>query len=234
MLYTFKKPRDIAKLIDHTLLKADADGRDIERLCGEAVTEGFFAVCVNPYWVKKAAELLDNERVKVCTVIGFPLGADNSGSKIYQAERALEQGARELDMVVNIGAVKDKDYKVVAEEISDLKKVAGNRTVKAIIETCFLRDDEKVRLCRIVKENGADFVKTSTGFGDAGATLDDVRLIKEVAGPGMGIKASGGIRDFETFINMIKAGANRIGSSSGVKIMEEFRQKYKGEELRWQ
>ncbi|MDD2573433.1 MAG: deoxyribose-phosphate aldolase [Bacillota bacterium] len=225
------KPESIAKLIDHTLLKAETDREGIERLCGEAVAEGFCSVCVNPFWVKMVADLLKEETVKVCTVIGFPLGADNPRVKAYQAGSAMEQGARELDMVVNIGAVKSGYYRTVEEEIREVRKAAEDNIIKVIIETCFLNREEKVRLCEIVRECGADFVKTSTGFGSAGASLDDVRLLRETVGPNVGVKASGGIRDLETLIGMVKAGANRIGTSSGVRIMEEYRQKNKEEEL---
>jgi deoxyribose-phosphate aldolase len=224
------KPESIAKLIDHTLLKADADGRSIERLCNQAVVEGFYSVCVNPFWVKTAADYLRGEKVKVCTVIGFPLGADNPGTKAYQASTALKLGAGELDMVVNIGAVKGGDYRIVEQEIREIRKVAGDNIVKVIIETCFLDHEEKVRLCKIVRDCGADFVKTSTGFGSAGASTDDVRLLRDTVGPGVGVKASGGIRDLETLLEMVKAGARRIGTSSGVRIMEEYRQKTKKEE----
>ncbi len=222
------KQEYIAGLIDHTQLKADTSRGDIERLCGQAVSEGFFSVCVNPFWVKEAADMLKGQRTKVCTVIGFPLGADTPRTKARQAEIALEDGARELDMVINIGAVKSGDYKTVAEEINSVKKT-GAEVLKVIIETCYLTDDEKVRLCRLVKECGADFVKTSTGFGTSGATASDVRLIRAAVGTGIGVKASGGIRDLDTLIGMVEAGASRIGTSSGMKIMEEVRTKLEEE-----
>lgn len=223
-------PREVAKLIDHTLLKADASLRDIEQLCEEAVNENFFSVCINPFWVKRAADLLEGEAIKVCTVIGFPLGADDLRGKICQAEVALEQGARELDMVINLGSVKSGEYRIVEEEVMKIREIAKDNVVKVIIETCFLEREEKIRLCRIAEEYGADFVKTSTGFGSEGALLSDVKLMRKTVSPGMGIKASGGIRSYEALVGMVKAGANRIGSSSGVKIMGECRQKsLKGE-----
>ena len=212
----------IAKLIDHTLLRPDADRKSIERLCREALEEGFFSVCINPYWVKTAADLLKGKDVKVCTVIGFPLGADTPGMKVYQGCAALENGAGELDMVVNIGAVKSGEYRAVEEEIRGVKEAAGQNIVKVIIETCFLSDREKIEMCKLVRECGADFVKTSTGFGTAGATIEDVRLLRDAVGPGVGVKASGGIRDLETLVKMVEAGANRIGCSSGIRIMEQF------------
>ncbi len=231
MSYVFQKPGDVAKFIDHTLLKADADRREIEKLCNEALDKGFYALCVNPCRVKRVARLLENKPVKICTVIGFPLGADSSDTKVYQAKSALETGAHELDMVVNIGAVKDREYKGVEREIIEVKKAAGDRIVKVIIETCFLNYDEKVTLCNIAKESGADFIKTSTGFGSAGATITDVKLIRKIIGPDMGVKAAGGIGDFETFKDMVEAGANRIGSSNGIRILHEFVQKYQEEDL---
>ena len=227
----FSGQHSIAKFIDHTLLRADADRKSIERLCREAVEEGFFSVCVNPFWVKTAADLLKGKDVKVCTVIGFPLGADTPEMKVYQGSAALDQGARELDMVVNIGAVKSGEYNVVEREIKEVKKAAGANIVKVIIETCFLNESEKIEVCRLAKECGADFVKTSTGFGTAGASVEDVRLMRETVGPGVGVKASGGIRDLDTLVRMVEAGANRIGSSSGIRITEQFRNQIREEEL---
>ncbi len=220
--------QSVAGLIDHTLLKANAGCGDIEKLCGEASDEGFFSVCVNPYWVKRAAGILKGQNVKVCTVIGFPLGADTPGAKMYQSNIALEQGAGELDMVINIGAVKSRDYKAVEEELKQIRSI-GAYTLKVIIETCFLTGEEKILMCKLSKECGADFVKTSTGFGDAGATVRDVRLMRETVGTGMGVKASGGIRDLDALIRMVDAGASRIGTSSGIKIMEEIRHKHREE-----
>ena len=227
----FSGQYSIAKLIDHTLLKADADRESIEKLCREAIEEGFFSVCVNPFWVKTAADLLKGKDIKVCTVIGFPLGADTPEVKVYQGSAALDQGARELDMVINIGAVKSGEYNVVEREIKEVKKAAGGNIVKVIIETCFLDDSEKIKVCRLVKECGADFVKTSTGFGTTGATVEDVRLLRETVGPSVGVKASGGIRDLDTLVRMAEAGANRIGTSSGMRIMEQFRNQKREEEL---
>lgn len=218
------KSDNISKLIDHTLLKANASRQDIQELCSQAIKQGFFSVCINPYWVKPAVDMLKGEKVRVCSVIGFPLGAYASRVKAFQSGIALEQGAHELDMVVNIGAVKDKDYSVVEAEIKEVKRVAGDNIVKVIIETCFLTQEEKVHLCKLVKECGADFVKTSTGFGTAGATVEDVRLLRETVGSHIGVKASGGIRNLETLMGMVEAGANRIGTSSGIIIMEECKQ----------
>lgn len=220
----------IAKVIDHTMLKADADRRSIERLCAEALEEGFFSVCINPGWVRTAADLLKGENVKVCTVIGFPLGADTPEVKAYQGGVALEHGARELDMVINIGAAKSGEYRIVEEEIRAVKRIAGENIVKVIIETCFLDHGEKIEVCKLVRDCGADFVKTSTGFGTAGAIVEDVRLLKETVGPGIGVKASGGIRDLDTLLEMMEAGASRIGTSSGKTIMEQYKkQKYEEE-----
>jgi deoxyribose-phosphate aldolase len=215
---------DIAKYIDHTNLKPYATREDIIRLCNEAIQYGFYAVCVNPYRVKLAKEYLKekNADVKVASVIGFPLGATPTEVKVFEARKALDDGADELDMVINIGALKDKDYDYVENDIAEVVKVAHERgaLVKVIIETCYLTEEEKVKACELAKEAGADFVKTSTGFGSGGATVEDVKLMRKVVGPEMGVKAAGGIRTYEQALEMIKAGANRIGTSSGVKIVE--------------
>lgn len=215
---------NIARYIDHTNLKPYATREDIIRLCDEAIKYGFYAVCVNPYRVRLAKSYL-RERgadVKVASVIGFPLGATPTEVKVFEAMRALEDGADELDMVINIGALKDRDYDYVKRDIEEVVKVAHERgaIVKVIIETCYLTEEEKIKACELAKEAGADFVKTSTGFGSGGATLEDVRLMRKVVGPDMGVKAAGGIRTYEAALEMIKAGANRIGTSSGVKIVE--------------
>ena len=213
---------DIARFIDHTLLKPDATEEMIENLCNEAKKYNFYAVCINPYYVKLAKNILRNSNVKIATVIGFPLGANTSKIKALEAEESIKDGADELDMVINIAALKNKDYDKVKEDIEEVvKKAKGNALVKVIIETCLLTEDEKVRACNLSLEAGANFVKTSTGFNGKGATVEDIRLIKSVVGDKMKIKASGGIRDYETAIKMIEAGANRIGASSSVKIVQD-------------
>lgn len=216
---------DVAKYIDHTNLKPYATEEDIIKLCDEAKEYGFYAVCVNPYRVKLAKERLKGSGVKVATVIGFPLGATPTEVKVFEARKALEDGADELDMVINIGALKDKNYDYVKKDIEEVVRVAHERgaIVKVIIETCYLSEEEKVKACELAKEAGADFVKTSTGFGTGGATVEDVSLMRKVVGPEMGVKASGGIRTYEQAFAMIEAGANRIGTSSGVKIAEGAR-----------
>ncbi|WP_048151721.1 deoxyribose-phosphate aldolase [Palaeococcus ferrophilus] len=212
---------DIARYIDHTNLKPYASREDIIRLCEEAREYNFYAVCVNPYRVKLAKQQLEGSDVKVASVIGFPLGATPTEVKVFEAKRALDDGADELDMVINIGALKDKDYEYVKKDIAEVVKVAHERgaLVKVIIETCYLSEDEKVKACELAKEAGADFVKTSTGFGTGGATIEDVRLMRKTVGPDMGVKAAGGIRTYEQAKAMIEAGATRIGTSSGVKIV---------------
>jgi deoxyribose-phosphate aldolase len=213
---------DIARFIDHTLLKPDATEEMIENLCDEARKYNFYAVCINPYYVKLVKKILRNSDVKIATVIGFPLGANTGKIKALEAEESIRDGADELDMVINIAALKNKDYDKVKEDIEEVvKKAKGNALVKVIIETCLLTEDEKVRACNLSLEAGANFVKTSTGFNGKGATVEDIRLIKSVVGNKMKIKASGGIRDYETAIKMIEAGANRIGASSSVKIVQD-------------
>lgn len=218
---------DIAKYIDHTNLKPYATKEDIIKLCEEAKKYGFYAVCVNPYRVKLAKEQLEGTDIKVASVIGFPLGATPTEVKVFEAKKALEDGADELDMVINIGALKDKDYEYVKNDIAEVVKVAHEKgaVVKVIIETCYLTDEEKEIACKLAMEAGADFVKTSTGFGTGGATVEDVRLMRRIVGDKLGVKAAGGIRTYEQAMAMIEAGANRIGTSSGVKIVEEARQK---------
>ena len=208
--------------LGRTLLKPDATEEMIENLCNEAKKYNFYAVCINPYYVKLAKNILRNSNVKIATVIGFPLGANTGKIKALEAEESIKDGADELDMVINIAALKNKDYDKVKEDIEEVvKKAKGNALVKVIIETCLLTEDEKVRACNLSLEAGANFVKTSTGFNGKGATVEDIRLIKSVVGDKMKIKASGGIRDYETAIKMIEAGANRIGASSSVKIVQD-------------
>ncbi|TYR81786.1 deoxyribose-phosphate aldolase [Priestia megaterium] len=211
---------EITKIIDHTLLKANTTEEQITVLAQEAKQYSFASVCVNPTWVKKAAELLkDAPEVKVCTVIGFPLGATTSDVKAFETINAIENGADEVDMVINIGALKDKQYDLVEKDIKSVVEAAkGKALVKVIIETCLLTDEEKVKACELSKKAGADFVKTSTGFSTGGATVEDVALMRKTVGPEMGVKASGGVRGLEDAKAMIEAGATRIGASSGVSI----------------
>jgi len=217
-------PQDLklAKLIDHTLLKPDATQQEIAQLCFEARKYGFASVCINPSWVPLCSQLLKDSPVKVCTVIGFPLGATAPEVKAFEAENAIKQGATEIDMVINIGALKARDLEVVAKDIRGVVNASHARgaIVKVIIETVLLTDEEKTIACLLSKEAGADFVKTSTGFAGGGATVNDVALMRRTVGPDMGVKASGGVRTFEDAENMIKAGATRIGASAGVKIIQ--------------
>lgn len=211
---------NLAKLIDHTILKPIAQRADIERVCAEARKYGFCSVCINPVWVAYAKQLLKGSDVKVCTVIGFPLGANTSAVKAYETKDALNNGADEIDMVINIGALKDKDYDTVLADIQAVRQACQGHTLKVIIETSQLTDDEKVKACEISTQAGADFVKTSTGFTGGGATAADVALMKKSIPAHMQVKASGGVRTREDFDAMVSAGATRIGASSGVKIVE--------------
>jgi len=214
---------NIAALIDHTLLRPDATAADVRRLCAEARKYGFAAVCVNPCWVKLAAAELDGCGVNVCTVVGFPLGANATETKVFETRLALEWGAREIDMVINIGELKGKNEDAASADIRAVVETAHARgaIVKAILETALLHDTEKAAACRIAKLAGADFVKTSTGFGPAGATVEDVALLRRAVGLQMGVKASGGIRTLEDLKKMVAAGASRIGASASVRIMEQ-------------
>jgi len=207
------------KLIDHTLLKQDATPEQIVKLCDEAKQFDFMSVCVNPAYVPLAAECLKNSDVKVCTVIGFPLGMNLTKTKVEEAVLTVKEGAQEVDMVINVGMLKAGHHDYVKEEIRLLKEVAGKLVLKVIIETCLLTDEEKVIACKLSKEAGADFVKTSTGFSTGGATVHDVKLMRETVGPEMGVKASGGVRTHEDLLAMVEAGANRIGTSNGTKII---------------
>ncbi|MGE7305656.1 deoxyribose-phosphate aldolase [Priestia megaterium] len=212
--------QNITGIIDHTLLKADATEEQITVLAQEAKEYSFASVCVNPTWVKKAAELLkDAPEVKVCTVIGFPLGATTSAVKAFETTNAIENGADEVDMVINIGALKDKNYDLVQSDIQAVVDAAkGKALVKVIIETALLTDEEKAKVSELAVKAGADFVKTSTGFSTGGATVEDVALMRKTVGPDVGVKASGGVRGLEDAKAMIEAGATRIGASSGVSI----------------
>ena len=214
---------DILGMIDHTLLKPDATKDMIKTLCEEAAEYKFAAVCVNPYYVKLCKEILNDTDVKVATVIGFPLGANTKEVKAYETQDAINNGADEIDMVINIGALKFKDYKTVKEDIEAVFDVAkGKAIVKVIIETCLLTDDEKVKACELSMEAGADFVKTSTGFSTGGANIEDVKLMKSIVGDKLGVKASGGVREIDTAKKMVEAGATRLGTSSGIKIAKEI------------
>jgi deoxyribose-phosphate aldolase len=217
--------REVARHIDHTLLKPDATRDEIMKVCEEGVRYGFASVCINPTWVREAACALRGSGVKVCTVIGFPLGANSPDTKAYEARRAIFDGASELDMVINVGALKSGDHDLVSRDIRGVVEVAHEYDFicKVIIETALLTDDEKVSACLIAKEAGADFVKTSTGFSKGGATAADVALMRQVVGGQMGVKASGGVRDLKQAQEMIQAGATRIGASVGVKIIQEMR-----------
>lgn len=208
------------KYIDHTLLKPDASQEQIETLIEEAKKYNFASVCVNPTWVNFAAQALKATDVKVCTVIGFPLGANTPELKAFETSDAIQNGANEIDMVINIGALKSRNFDLVERDIRAVVEAAKGTLVKVIIETCLLTDDEKVKACQIAQKAGADFVKTSTGFSTGGATVADVALMRKTVGPDMGVKASGGARSYEDALAFIKAGATRIGASSGVAIME--------------
>ncbi|MBO8428139.1 MAG: deoxyribose-phosphate aldolase [Firmicutes bacterium] len=208
------------KYIDDTLLKQDATSSQIIVLCKEAKEYSFKSVCVNPDFVSLAKNELKDSDVLVCTVIGFPLGANTTATKVFETKDALNNGADEIDMVINVSKVKDNDDKYVKEEISKIKEVCGNHTLKVILETCLLTKEEIKRACLLAKEAGADFVKTSTGFSTYGAKVEDVKLMRETVGNEMGVKASGGIRTHQDMLDMINAGATRIGTSSGAKLMK--------------
>lgn len=212
---------DINNYIDHTLLKSDATREEIEDICDEAMAYKFKAVCVNSSWTSLVFEKLKYVDVEVCTVVGFPLGAMSKEAKIFEAKDAIKNGASEIDMVLNIGKLKDKEYEYVEDEIRKIKEVIGKDTIlKVIIETSLLDDEEKKIACEIIENAGADFVKTSTGFSTSGAKVEDIKLIREVVKDRLKIKASGGIKTYEEAVEMINAGADRIGTSNGVKIIK--------------
>lgn len=213
--------KKIAAMIDHTLLKATATAEQIREYCREAKEKHFASVCVNPCHVKLASEELKGSGVRVCTVVGFPLGANTTDVKAYEAGKAVKEGANEVDMVINIGALKEGNAIYVEDEIIKVVSASKGADVKVIIETCYLTDEEKVLACEAAKMAGADFVKTSTGFGTGGATVEDVELMRKTVGQYMGVKASGGIKSLNDAISMIEAGASRIGTSSGKAIIEE-------------
>lgn len=209
-----------SKYIDHTLLAATATRTEIESLVAEAIKFDFASICVNPVWVKTAAELLRNSTVKVCTVIGFPLGAATSKVKAFEAKSAAEEGADEVDMVINVGAALSGDWDTVESDIRSVVEATGDKVItKVILENCYLNNEQIQKACIAAKNAGADFVKTSTGFGESGAKADDVRLMRETVGQEMGVKAAGGVRTPEQFAEMVKAGATRIGTSHGAKLL---------------
>lgn len=208
-----------SKYIDHTQLKPDATEEKIIALCKEAAEYDFASVCVNPCWIPLCREQLKGTDVKTCTVIGFPLGAMSTNAKVFETKDAIEAGAEEIDMVINVGKLKDGDDEYVTEEIRQIKEACGDLILKVIIETCLLSDEEKVRACKDAEKAGADFVKTSTGFSTGGATVEDVKLMRASVSEAVKVKAAGGIRDKETFEKMIAAGAERIGTSSGAKLI---------------
>jgi len=213
-------PKDMARYIDHTLLKPEAKAPAYDQLCKEAIEHQFFSVCVNSSWVPYVAKKLQGTKVKVCSVVGFPLGTMTSRSKAFETREAIEHGASEIDMVLAIGKLKTGDLKYVEEDILAVRRATrGNTLLKVIIETSMLTDEEKVLACQISKRAGADFVKTSTGFGGGGASVEDVLLMKSTVGKGVQVKASGGIRDFKTALAMLEAGATRIGTGSGVALV---------------
>jgi deoxyribose-phosphate aldolase len=215
----------VAAMIDHTLLRPDAARQDIEMLCREAAQYEFASVCVNPTWVALCARLLQGSRVKVCSVVGFPLGATTADTKHYETRRAIFDGAREIDMVINVGALKSGDLRLVERDIEAVTMPCrdAGAVSKVIIEAALLTDDEKITACTLAKAAGADFVKTSTGFGPGGATAHDVALMRRVVGEEMGVKAAGGVRDLDALKAMVAAGATRIGASAGVRIVQESR-----------
>ncbi|WP_182201360.1 deoxyribose-phosphate aldolase [Paraliobacillus salinarum] len=211
----------LANKIDHTALKPDTSKQQITTLCQEAREHGFYSVCVNPTWVKEAANLLAGSDVAVCTVIGFPLGASTSNVKALETKDAIDNGATEVDMVINIGALKDGNKELVKSDIQAVVEAAkGRALVKVIIETCLLTDEEKETACKLAVEAGTDYVKTSTGFSTGGATVEDIRLMRQTVGKDIGVKASGGVRDQETAEAMVQAGASRIGASASVAIVQ--------------
>ncbi len=223
MTFDTSDPMSLAKYIDHTILKPEATLAQVGALCEEAKQYGFASVCVNPSFIKYVSDSLAGSGVAACAVIGFPLGATPAVVKAFETETVIDQGAAEVDMVMNIGAAKSGDWVLVQNDISAVVAAARGRAhIKVIIETCLLTDEEKVKACKAAKAAGADFVKTSTGFSTGGATTGDVKLMREAVGPVMGVKASGGIRDIESAVAMLNAGATRLGTSAGVKIVTNF------------
>jgi len=215
--------KDLARMIDHTILKAEATEVEVEKLCTEALEYNFASVCVNASNVKLADSFLHGTDVKVCTVVGFPLGATTKETKAFEAAQAIENGADEVDMVINIGALKSGKLDTVEEDIKAVAEVCKEKALlKVIIETCLLTDEEKITACELSQKAGADYVKTSTGFSAGGATVEDITLMRRTIGPNMGVKASGGIRNLESCLKMIEAGATRIGASASISIVNEL------------
>ena len=213
--------KDLARMIDHTSLKPEATDKEIEKLCKEALEYNFASVCVNPAMVEKATSMLKDSDVKVCTVIGFPLGATTTEVKVFETEDVIKKGATEVDMVINVGKLKEGNLEYVKNDIKSVVNAAkGKALTKVIIETCLLTDEEKITACKLSKEAGADFVKTSTGFSTGGATASDIKLMRETVGPDLGVKASGGVRSLEDAMTMIENGATRIGASASIAICE--------------
>lgn len=210
----------LSKYIDHTILKATANKKEVEKLCEEAREYEFYSVCVNGCYVGDAKKYLEGTNVKVAAVVGFPLGAMTTTAKVFEAREAIENGASEIDMVINVAKLKDGEYEYVKEEIRQIKEAIGKNILKVIIETCYLTDEEKIKACELALEAKADFVKTSTGFGTGGATFEDVKLMKSVVGNNAKVKASGGVRDKETAEKYIELGAERLGTSSGIEIVK--------------
>ena len=208
------------KYIDHTILKATASSSDVQKLCEEAIEHEFYSVCVNGCYVADAKELLQGTDVKVAAVVGFPLGAMTTAAKVFEAKEAVENGASEIDMVINVAKLKDGEFEYVENEIRQIKEAIGDNVLKVIIETCYLTDEEKVKACELSLVAKADFVKTSTGFGTGGATYEDVKLMKSVVGDNAKVKASGGVRDKETAEKYVELGAERLGTSSGIDIVK--------------
>lgn len=218
---TNSKSKSIASMIDHTLLKQNASVDQIKKVCEEAREYKFASVCVNPSYVPLVAHMLKGSGVKTCCVVGFPLGATSTKAKVEETKDVIENGAQEVDMVINVGAIKSGDWNYVQKDIEAVVMASkGKALVKVIIETCLLTDEEKVKACTASKEAGADFVKTSTGFSTGGATVEDIRLMRETVGPDMGVKASGGVKDYKSAVDMINAGATRVGTSSGISIVK--------------
>ena len=211
---------ELNKYIDHTILKATASQKDIEKLCAEATEHKFYSVCVNGCHVKDAKKYLEGTDVKVAAVVGFPLGAMTTAAKVFEAKEAIENGASEIDMVINVAKLQDGEYGYIEEEIRQIKEAIGKNVLKVIIETCYLSDEEKVKACELSLKAKADFVKTSTGFGTGGATFEDVKLMKSVVGDNAKVKASGGVKDKETAEKYVELGAERLGTSSGIEIIK--------------
>nr|WP_081689712.1 deoxyribose-phosphate aldolase [Peptoniphilus mikwangii] len=213
---------EINRMIDHTLLKPESTREQVKNLCEEALKYNFKSVCINPYWVEYASEILKGSEVGVCTVIGFPLGANTTELKAFEAREAVKNGAAEVDMVINVGLLKSEEFDAVEKDIKAVVDAADGRVVKVILETCLLSDEEIIKACKLSMNAGADFVKTSTGFSSHGATAHHVKLMKSVVGDNLEVKASGGIRDLKTSLEMIDSGATRLGVSAGIAIVKEY------------